>query len=127
MEEFRQLSPGHKWLIPLRFDNGPLPERGLGGGRGLADLNCVDLFGSTEAAAAASLVTTINRIMRERAFSAASTMAAVAEATDATRPDMMRTLTKDMLLDPTRRIELDDLITQEVCQVPGLMEGSNSR
>jgi hypothetical protein len=44
-------------------------------------------------------------------------MAAVAEAADATRPDMLRTLTKDMLLDPGRRIDLDDLITQEVNRV----------
>jgi hypothetical protein len=51
--------------------------------------------------------------MGERALSPASTLAAVAEATDATRPDMMRTLTKDMLPDSSRRIELDDLVTEE--------------
>ncbi|MCF6376339.1 toll/interleukin-1 receptor domain-containing protein [Nocardioides KLBMP 9356] len=122
VEEFRQMPPGHKWLIPVRFDNGPLPEWDLGGGRGLADLNYVDLYGPTEPAAAASLVTTINRIMGDRPLSPAATMAAVAEATDSTRPEMMRVLTKDLLLDGSRRIELDELITQEANRVVGVLK-----
>ncbi|UFN45181.1 toll/interleukin-1 receptor domain-containing protein [Nocardioides okcheonensis] len=122
VDEFRQMAPGHKWLIPVRFDNGPLPEWDLGGGRGLADLNYVDLYGPTEPAAAASLVTTINRIMGARPLSPAATMAAVAEATDATRPDMMRALTKDLLLDGSRRIELDELVTQEANRVVGVLK-----
>lgn len=113
VDEFRQMPPGRKWLIPVRFDSGPLPEWDLGGGRGLADLNYVDLFGPTESAAAAALVTTISRLMGEGVLSSASAMAAVAEATDASRSQLMRTLTKDMLPDPSRRILLDDLVTQE--------------
>ncbi|MGJ9413835.1 toll/interleukin-1 receptor domain-containing protein [Aeromicrobium sp. CF4.19] len=113
VDEFRQLPPGHKWLIPVRFDNGDLPEWDLGAGRGLDHLNYVDLFGSGLAAEAASLVTTITRLMGERTLSPTATMAAVAEATEAARSDMLRSLTKEMLPDSSRRIALDDLITQE--------------
>jgi hypothetical protein len=45
-EEFRQMPPGRKWLIPVRLDDGEVPEWDLGAGRTLRDLNYGDLFGS---------------------------------------------------------------------------------
>ena len=117
VEEFRKMPPGRTWLIPIRFDAGDLPEWDLGAGRGLDDLNYVDLFGHRHIANAASLVTTIHRVLGEKRMSPASALAAVEQATAADRADLLKRLTKEMLLEPSRRIELDDLISQEVRRI----------
>jgi len=55
-EEFRSMPPGRTWLIPVRFDEGGIPEWDLGAGRSLGDLNYVDLFGDGYASQAVALV-----------------------------------------------------------------------
>lgn len=117
VDEFRQRPPGATWLIPVRFDGGDLPYWDLGAGRGLDDLNYVDLFGDDHAANAAGLVTVIHRVMGDKSMSAASALEAVQQATSADRVDLLKRLTKEMLLDPQRRIDLHDLVSQEVQHV----------
>lgn len=114
VEEYRKMPPGRTWLIPVRFDSGDVPEWDLGAGRTLSDLNYADLFGDKYAAQAASLVTTVHGVMGEKRLSPASALEAVEKATSADRADLLKRLTKEMLVDPTRRIELDDIISQEV-------------
>lgn len=117
VEEYRKRAPGRTWLIPVRFDSGDVPEWDLGAGRTLSDLNYCDLFGPNYAAAAAALVTTIHGVMGNKTLGPAAVLEAVEQATDAARTDLMKRLTKEMLLDPTRRIELDDLVSQEVQRI----------
>ena len=117
IEEFRRMPPGRTWLIPVRFDGGDLPEWDLGAGRTLDDLNYSNLFGKGYAAEAAKLVTTIHRVMGDKRLDTASALAAVEQATSAGRTDLLKRLTKEMLLDSSRRIELDDLVSQEVQRV----------
>lgn len=121
VEEFRQMPPGRTWLIPVRFDAGEVPEWDLGAGRVLSDLNYSDLFGPDHMANAARLVTTIHRLTGEKRPDAATALAAVEQATAADRTDLMKRLTKEMLLDPSRRIELDDLVSQEVQRVMAVL------
>jgi hypothetical protein len=45
IDEFAQRNPEVPWLIPVRFDDCPIPGRGLGGGRTLGSLEAIDLFG----------------------------------------------------------------------------------
>jgi hypothetical protein len=45
VEQMRRTVPGHVWLIPVRFDDVPLPYFDLGVGRSLDSLQSVDLFG----------------------------------------------------------------------------------
>jgi hypothetical protein len=71
---------------------------------------------------AARLVTTINRLMGEKRPDTATALAAVEQATAADRTDLLKRLTKEMLLEPTRRIELDDLISQEVRRVLAVLK-----
>lgn len=117
VEEFRKMPPGRTWLIPIRFDEGPVPEWDLGAGRVLGDLNYSDLFGERYTRESVELVTTIHRLMGEKRLDAATAMAAVEQATAVNRPDLLRRMTKDMLLEPSRRIELDELISKEVQRV----------
>ncbi len=117
VEEYRKMPPGRTWLIPVRFDSGDVPEWDLGAGRTLSDLNYSDLFGEIYAAQAASLVTTVHGVMGEKQLGPAAALEAVEQATSADRADLLKKLTKEMLVDPTRRIELDDLISQEVQRI----------
>lgn len=136
VEEYRKVPPGRTWLIPVRFDECDVPEWDLGAGRVLGDLNYVDLFGSAVAPQAASLVTTIHGVMGEKQLGAAQTLEAVERVVAADRMDVVKRLTKEMLLDPQRRIQLDDLVGQEVqrvlraisdsVRVEGPLEGSGA-
>ncbi len=117
VEEYRKMPPGRTWLIPVRFDSGDVPEWDLGAGRTLSDLNYSDLFGDGYAAQAASLVTTIHGVMGEKQLGPAAALEAVEQATAADRANLLKRLTKEMLVDPTRRIELDDLVSQEVQRI----------
>lgn len=117
VEEYRKMPPGRTWLIPVRFDSGDVPEWDLGAGRTLSDLNYSDLFGDGYAAQAASLVTTIHGVMGEKQLGSAAALEAVEQATAADRANLLKRLTKEMLVDPTRRIELDDLVSQEVQRI----------
>lgn len=121
VDQFRSMPPGRVWLIPVRFDDGVVPEWDLGAGRLLSDLNFSDLFGAGHMAEAAKLVTTIHRLMGDKQMDTASAMAAVEHATTADRADLMKRLTKEMLVDPTRRIDLDDLVSTEVQRVLGVL------
>ncbi|MFI2316682.1 hypothetical protein AMK17_33555 [Streptomyces sp. CB00072] len=123
VDEFRQRPPGRVWLIPVRLDAGDVPEWDLGAGRVLSDLNYSDLFGKDHTAHAARLVTTINRLLGEKRPAPATALAAVEQATSANRVDLLQRLTKEMLLDPSRRIELDDLVSQEVQRVLAALQG----
>lgn len=122
VEEFRKMPPGRTWLIPVRFDSGDVPEWDLGAGRTLSDLNYSDLFGADQMANVARLVTTIHRLIGEKQPDAATALAAVQQATNADRADLLKRLTKDMLPDPLRRIELDDLVSQEVQRVMAVLD-----
>ncbi len=113
VEEFRKLTPGRTWLIPVRFDSGPIPERDLGAGKVLSDLNYADLFGDEETVQTAALVTTISRLLGDDAADPATVQAVIDQATVADRPGILRRLTKEMLPDPARRIALDDRVRQE--------------
>ena len=117
VEEFRKMPPGRVWLIPVRFDTGDIPEWDLGAGRVLGDLNFVDLFGTSHPAQSAALVTTIHRLMGEKRPSPATALAAVDEASEASRTSLLKQLTKEMVLDPSRRIELNDLVRSEVSRI----------
>lgn len=122
IEEFRQMPPGRTWLIPVRFDAGGVPDWDLGAGRVLSDLNFSDLFGPGHMANAARLVTTIHRLTGEQRPDMATALAAVEQATSTDRTDLLKRLTKEMLLDASRRIELDELISQEVQRVNAVLK-----
>lgn len=117
VEECRKMPPGRTWLIPVRFDPGDVPEWDLGAGRTLKDLNYSDLHGDEYAPQAASLVTTIHTVMGDKQLGPAAALEAVEQSISADRADLLKKLTKEMLLNPARRIELDDLVSQEVQRV----------
>lgn len=116
-EEFRLRPPGRTWLIPIRFDDCEIPEWDLGGGRTLRDINYIDLFGDHYAENVVKLIEATKKAMGLTGVDPATVRTAVSEATAGERPALLRRLTKDMIRDPAREIELDELITQEVSSI----------
>lgn len=121
VEEYRKMPPGRTWLIPVRLDDGPIPEWDLGGSRTLSDINYVDFFGPESAVGAAALIGAITTVMGSGATAPETVQAAVEELAAAERPAALRRRTKDMLLDPARRIQLDDLLSTEITQILSAM------
>lgn len=113
-EEFRLRPPGRTWLIPVRFDDCEIPEWDLGGGRTLRDINYIDLFGDNYAENVVKLIEATKKAMGLTGVDPATVRTAVSEAAAGERPALLRRLTKDMIRDPSREIELDELITQEI-------------
>lgn len=125
VEEYRLRPPEKTWLIPVRLDNIKLPDLNLGAGRFLSDLQFVNLYGEAFAAEGVRLTATISRMTGGPAPDAATIRAAVSEADLAHRPQMLRQLTKEMALNPVRRIELDELVSQEITHILGAMRNKN--
>lgn len=117
VEEFRKYNPGQTWLIPVRLDDVELPDWDLGAGRTLGDLNYASLFGDGYTEEVVALMMTISRLMGVPGPDAQAAQAALAEADDQDRRTMLRRLTKEMILKPERRIELDDLVSQECSRI----------
>ncbi|CDO89950.1 hypothetical protein AWC29_00060 [Mycobacterium triplex] len=124
-EEFRLRPPGRTWLIPVRFDDCEIPEIELGAGRTLRDLNYVDLFGDSYALRAIQLIEAIKKVMGDPPLNPATVRAAVQEADPETRPTLLRRVTKEMIPDPRRQIELDSLVAQEVLSVIAAMRDTD--
>ncbi|MGM1065201.1 toll/interleukin-1 receptor domain-containing protein [Saccharothrix sp. Mg75] len=120
-EEFRQYPPEATWLIPVRFDDVEVPAWDLGAGRTLSDLNYADLFGSRYVPNLVSLTNTVSKVIGTTSPDPATVRASVEEADDADRLTKLRQLTKDMILDPAKRIELNDLITDEAQRISTAM------
>jgi hypothetical protein len=63
VDQLRMRRPDVPWLIPVRFDHCLVPDLDLGGGRTLASIQCVDLFGKDRDAAIMRLVSTVRRLL----------------------------------------------------------------
>lgn len=63
IEQLRLRRPDNTWLIPVRFDDCEIPDYDIGGGRTLATIQRVDLFGNRSAEGAARLVVAVLRIL----------------------------------------------------------------
>ena len=63
IEQLRLRRPDDPWLIPVRFDDCEILDRELGGGRTLASIQRVDLFGDKRDMGIARLIMTILRIL----------------------------------------------------------------
>jgi hypothetical protein len=66
IDQLRQRRPDDPWLIPVRFDDCPVPEFDLGAGRTLASIQRVDLFGEHRDVAMARLVAAVQRLLGQR-------------------------------------------------------------
>jgi hypothetical protein len=63
IEQLRLRSPGDPWLIPVRLHECEIPDRDIGGGRTLASIQRVDLFGDNFDTGAARLIQVVMRIL----------------------------------------------------------------
>ncbi|WP_243393880.1 toll/interleukin-1 receptor domain-containing protein [Mycobacterium ahvazicum] len=124
-EEWRLRPPGRTWLIPVRFDAGPVPEWDLGAGKTLSDLNYSDLFGSALMPNTAQLVDKIKEVMGLTSIlDPRVVQTSVEESATSDRPAILRRLTKEMVRDTSRDIELDDLVSAELARALAAMRDS---
>jgi hypothetical protein len=63
VDEQRKRRPDATWLIPVRFDDCPVPDIDLGGGHTLACLATADLFGPRRHTEAGRLLAAIRRVL----------------------------------------------------------------
>lgn len=124
VEEFRKMSPGETWIIPIRFDDGDVPDWDIGSNRSIRDINRVDLFGESYPEQAVSLTSQISKLMGS-IDNAATTRAFVEETQAQERPMVLQQLTKEMIVNPAKQIELDDLIRQEVRSALNILNDEN--
>ncbi|MEW1881035.1 toll/interleukin-1 receptor domain-containing protein [Rhodococcus sp. NPDC080181] len=117
VEEFKQRRPDKTWLIPVRFDDGDIDAWDLGAGRSLRDINYSDLFGDRYTTEAVKLIARIQDVFGGPTSDPATIQASVKQLSEKDLPAKLRELTKTFILDPTKRIELDDLIASETQRV----------
>ena len=65
IDQLRRRRPDDPWFIPVRFDDCPVPDYDLGGGRILASIQRVDLYGQQRDAGITRLVITIQRRLEQ--------------------------------------------------------------
>lgn len=65
IEQLRLRAPDHPYLLPVRFDDCPIPDLIIGGGRTLRDLQWVDLFGRQWQENAERLAESVKDILHE--------------------------------------------------------------
>ena len=63
IDQLRLRSPDEPWLIPVRLDECEIPDRDIGGGRTLASIQRVDLFGDEFDTGSARLIQAVMRIL----------------------------------------------------------------
>jgi hypothetical protein len=114
VEEYRQVAPGQTWIIPVRFSDVQLPPWELSAGRTLSDINYVNFFGDSKPTAAAELTRKLGELLGVSTPDPRQIQAAVEDENAEERAIHLTRLAKEMLLDPKKQIELDDLVSNEV-------------
>lgn len=66
IEQRRLRRPDDPWVIPVLFDECDIPDRDVGGGRMLASIQRVDLFGDRAEEGIVRLITSVRRILGRR-------------------------------------------------------------
>lgn len=81
IEQLRQRAPGVPWLIPVRLDDCVVPDLDIGGGRTLASIQRVDVFGAWSDEGTARLVAAVLRILSGRSNAATAAQPTVSART----------------------------------------------
>ena len=114
VEEYRQIAPDQTWIIPIRFDDVQLPKWELSTGRTLSDINYVNFFGDSKLTAASELTQKLGKLMGINPPDPRQIQATIENENAEERAIHLKRLTKNMLLDPQKQIELDDLVSNEI-------------
>ena len=119
ISEYRLRPPGRPWLIPVLLGpDAEIPDQELTPNRRLTDLQGTRLFAEDAQKNLIRLLTRVSDVVAGDRPNAATARAAVEQARTAEqRAERVLELAKKMLTDPSRRIELDDLIGREVRRI----------
>ncbi|MBB2975106.1 hypothetical protein FHX49_000647 [Microbacterium endophyticum] len=113
VDEYQLRPPATSWLFTVRFDECPIPEYSLVGGKTLEEaVQHVDLFGEKKTVQTIRLVQAVGRIVnpesRPSIATDAKSSARAASGTARERADTM----KQLLRDPNADIELEDFMRE---------------
>lgn len=134
VDQLRLRRPDDPWLIPVRLGDSPVPDLDLGGGRTLASIQRADLFGEHRDAGTTRLLITVQRLLGQRPYephlealitprqAPADTVLKASQVltvqdTSLTTAEVAVQRLKQTLPDPTRRVEVSDLIDREIQQL----------
>lgn len=117
VEQYRLRPPDRTWLIPVRFDSGDIPTWRLSATETLSDLDYADLFGIDYADNAIKLMEAVKRALGLTGIDPSTRRAALDETPESEKPQSFRQLTKELIRDRDREIELDDVVSAEVARV----------
>lgn len=121
VEQYRLRPPDRTWLIPVRFDSGDIPTWRLSANETLSDLDYADLFGADYADNAIKLMEAVKRALGLSGIDPSTRRAALEEAAESDKPRYLRQVTKELIRDRDREIELDDMVSAEVARVRAAM------
>jgi hypothetical protein len=114
VEQIRLMQPGHVWLIPVRLDDCQLLEYDLGAGRTLESIQRIDLFGPKREENISRVVRAVLGVLGQSELSPATEAEAIPGADAGDRGALLAGALKGALSDPTRQIEVENLISAEV-------------
>jgi CheY-like chemotaxis protein len=89
VEQLRLRPPGVPWLIPVRLDDGPVPDLDIGGGRTLESVQRVDIFGNDAADGMARLIRAVQSIRSQSSAKAPLAAATVLSGGQAGGPKLL--------------------------------------
>jgi hypothetical protein len=102
IDELNLRNPSRPWLIPVRLTPCEVPDLRFGGGRTLGDLQRIDLFQGDRAIQISKLLGAVGRILN-RDLSSQDYM-------EPRAPMNLSNHIKGLIVDDSKRIELDDLV-----------------
>ncbi|WP_409429227.1 toll/interleukin-1 receptor domain-containing protein [Mycobacterium sp. SMC-11] len=117
VEQYRLRPPDRTWLIPVRFDSGDIPTWNLSTTDTLSDLDYADLFGTDYADNAIKLMEAVKRALGLTGIDSSTRRTALEETSESDKPRSFRQLTKELIRDRDREIDLDDIVSAEVARV----------
>jgi len=117
IDEYRKLPPDAAWIFPVRLDDSSIPDWELGAGKMLSDIQYVNLFGDNYTIEMVRLIKSIEKLLERDTGSYDFKATNADDLSEAERSIFLEQKTKALLGDPKQRIQLDDLISDEVKRI----------
>lgn len=110
IEQAKRKQPNATWLIPVRLDEIDIPDYEVRARVSIHDIHRSDLFGDLEVSETMSLLRTIQGLRGATSQSSTDVESMVRNASQDTKPQLLRQKTEELLGDPKNKIQLDNMV-----------------